>query len=337
LKDQKQKQAVKVSVIGGGSWATAIVKLLSHNGHELRWWLRQPETVEYIREYGHNPKYLSSVQLDLPAEQVTYDLKSAIKHADYIIIAVPSAYLVSTLNDISPEDFKGKNIISAVKGMILEENMPVSQYFHKKWHIPYEQLANISGPCHAEEVAAEKLSYLTFSSPNHELADKLAEMFRTRFMRTLACDDLIGTEYASVLKNIYAIAAGIAVGLGYGDNFRAVLVSKAMSEMLYFIDTIKAKHRNILSSAYLGDTLVTAYSLYSRNRTFGTMIGKGYTINAAILELNMVAEGYYASQAVKAVAKEHNLDMPIADTVYGILYDHLPPAHEFAELAEKLN
>jgi glycerol-3-phosphate dehydrogenase (NAD(P)+) len=206
----------------------------------------------------------------------------------------------------------------------------------KKFGMSEDMLANISGPCHAEEVAAEKLSYLTFSSPNLELAKTVAGFFKNRFMQTSWCTDLAGTEYASVLKNVYAIAAGISLGLGYGDNFRAVLVSKAMSEMQYFLDGVRPGKRNILEAAYLGDTLVTAYSQFSRNRTFGLMIGKGYSVNSAILELNMVAEGYYSSRSIKTIAREHGLTMPIADAVFNILYEKISPAIEFRVLSEEL-
>lgn len=334
MKNQKQKN--KIGIIGGGSWATAIAKILTTNSHNVHWWLRQQETVDHIREFGHNPKYLSSVQFDLAPNLVSTDLKEVISVSDWIIFAVPSFFFTDIISQLTPDDLKGKKIASAIKGITQHEHFTISQFLHSQFQIPVYHLANISGPCHAEEVAAEKLSYLTFSSPDIELAKELAGLFDNRFMHTSTTTDLVGTEYASVIKNIFAIGAGISVGLGYGDNFRAVLVSEAMEEMNYFLKNVCPGERDILSPPYLGDTLVTAYSQYSRNRTFGLMIGSGYTINSAILELNMVAEGYYASNAIKAISNEHKLEMPIADTVYNILYNKMAPAREFELLSKKL-
>jgi glycerol-3-phosphate dehydrogenase (NAD(P)+) len=332
----KRAKRNSIAIIGGGSWATAITKILSDNGHDIHWWLRNPESVEHIRKFGHNPKYLSSVQFNFPKEQVSTDFKAVISASEWIIFAVPSFYFTDTLHLATKEELEGKKIASAIKGITQHEHYTITQYLNKEYDIPQNLLANISGPCHAEEVASEKLSYLTFSSPDPALATELAGMFANRFMRTSTTTDMVGTEYASVIKNIFAIAAGISIGLGYGDNFRAVLVSEAMEEMNYFLNHISPCKRDILSPPYLGDTLVTAYSQYSRNRTFGLMIGNGYTINSAILELKMVAEGYYASNAIKAICREHNLEMPVADAVYNILYGKISPAIEFSLLTEKL-
>jgi glycerol-3-phosphate dehydrogenase (NAD(P)+) len=326
----------KISIIGGGSWATAIAKILSTNGHDITWWLRQPETVDYIRKYGHNPKYLSSVRFDLPAANITNDLKAAISGSDYIVLGIPSYYLTGTLEKAEAKLLAGKVIISAVKGIVQDGHQLVSQYVHKRFGVPDDHIANISGPCHAEEVAAEKLSYLTFASPNIELAKKIAGLFENRFMHTRWSDDLQGTEYASVLKNVYALACGIGIGVGYGDNFMAVLVTKAMHEMEYFLTKMLPRQRDILAPAYLGDTLVTCYSQYSRNRTFGLMIGKGYTINSAILELQMVAEGYYATKSLNAIAQQAKLEMPILRAVYHILYERISPTIEFRVLEAQL-
>jgi glycerol-3-phosphate dehydrogenase (NAD(P)+) len=335
-KTKKVKPSISIGIIGGGSWATAITKILCTNGYEPIWWLRQAETVEYIRTYGHNPKYLSSVQLELPEDNITFDLDYTLAHADRIILGVPSYYLVDTLQHIKPEQLAGKKIITAIKGIIQDGHLPVSEYMHRKFGVPLHNIVNISGPCHAEEVAAEKLSYLTFASPDAVLAEETAQMFSNRFMRTSWCTDLAGTEYASVLKNIYAIAAGMSIGLNYGDNFRAILVAKAMEEMELFLAELHDIKRNVLGAAYLGDTLVTAYSQFSRNRTFGLMIGKGYTVESAILELNMVAEGYYSTKAVHVIQKEKGLNMPIAETVHNILYEKMSAASEFKLLSEKL-
>lgn len=326
----------KIAVIGGGSWATAITKILTFNGFEVRWWLRDAASVNHIRDFGHNPKYLSSVQFDIPPSHVSSNINEVIESSDWVIFATPSFSFVQIMESLTPEDLKGKMIASAIKGITQHEHFTISQYLHRQYKVPQNNLANISGPCHAEEVAAEKLSYLTFASPNISLAEELASCFNNRFMCTSVSHDMLGTEYASVIKNIFAIAAGISIGLGYGDNFRAVLVSEAMEEMNHFLHHLVPAKRDILSPPYLGDTLVTAYSQYSRNRTFGVMIGSGYTINSAILELKMVAEGYYASNAIKALCKENNLEMPIADAVYNILYGEIAAETEFRTLGDKL-
>jgi glycerol-3-phosphate dehydrogenase (NAD(P)+) len=332
----KEPKRNSIGIIGGGSWATAIAKILSSNGHDIHWWLRDQESVDHIVKYGHNPKYLSSVQFHLPARIVSTDFKEVISESDWIIFAIPSFYFTDIIGKASKEDLEGKKIASAIKGITQHEHFTISQFLNRQYDIPQNLLANISGPCHAEEVASEKLSYLTFSSPELSLAHELAALFENRFMLTSTSTDMVGTEYASVIKNIFAIAAGISIGLGYGDNFRAVLVSEAMEEMNYFLKNVCPAQRDILSPPYLGDTLVTAYSQYSRNRTFGLMIGNGYTINSAILELKMVAEGYYASNAIKALCRENNLEMPVADAVYNILYGKISPAIEFRLLTERL-
>ncbi len=333
---KNQKSSHKIAVIGGGSWATAITKILTFNGHDVRWWLRDQDSVNHIRKFGHNPKYLSSVQFEMPEDHVSSDLKEVIAHSDWIIFGTPSIAFVEIMQQLNPDDLKGKKIASAIKGITQHEHFTISQYLHSQFHIPQEFLSNISGPCHAEEVASEKLSFLTFASPNAALAEELASCFKNRFMCTSVSTDLLGTEYGSIIKNIFAIASGISIGLGYGDNFRAVLVSEAMEEMKYFLDKLAPCERDILSPPYLGDTLVTSYSQYSRNRTFGVMIGSGYNINSAILELKMVAEGYYASKAIKALCLDNNLVMPIADTVYNILYEKMSAETEFSALGGKL-
>jgi len=333
---KKQNTNHKIAVIGGGSWATAITKILTFNGLEVRWWLRDTNSVDHIRNFGHNPKYLSSVQFDIPSSHVSSDINEVIEPSDWVIFATPSFSFVHIMEGLKPEDLEGKMIASAIKGITQHEHFTISQYLHRQYKVPQNNLANISGPCHAEEVAAEKLSYLTFASPNISLAEDLASCFKNRFMCTSVSSDMLGTEYASVIKNIFAIAAGISIGLGYGDNFRAVLVSEAMEEMNNFLHHIVPAKRDILSPPYLGDTLVTAYSQYSRNRTFGVMIGSGYTINSAILELKMVAEGYYASNAIKALCSENNITMPIADAVYNILYREISAETEFKALGDKM-
>jgi glycerol-3-phosphate dehydrogenase (NAD(P)+) len=329
----------KILVVGGGSWATANIKMLTDNTteKEVFWWMRNEQAVEHVHKFGHNPNYLSSVEIKVPAANVSTDLKVLIKRADVILLNVPAAFIKEALIDITIEDFVGKKVVSAIKCILPDDKLIICEFFNKKYEISFDDFAVISGPCHAEEVALEKLSYLTIASGDPELATEFAGMINTRYIKTIVSDDIYGTEYAAVLKNIYAMASGICHGVGYGDNFQAVLISNAIRELMRFVDVVHPITRDIKESAYLGDLLVTAYSQFSRNRTFGNMIGKGYTVKSAQLEMNMIAEGYYAVNCLHEVNKQYNVDMPIVDAVYNILYQKRSPAFEMRQLADKLN
>lgn len=327
---------MKIAVIGGGSWATAIVKILTENNDYVGWWMRSEETVEHIKRFHHNPHYLSSVELMTEKIDVSTDLDHVVGEADYVIFAVPSAFLKNALESLTV-DLTTKTIFSAIKGIVPDENVIVGEFFNQKYNVPMENIGVITGPCHAEEVALERLSYLTIAGIDEEKVDTLSRHMESDFIKTKKTDDIIGTEYAAVLKNIYALAAGICHGLGYGDNFQAVLVSNAIREMKKFIKAVYPLKRDINESAYLGDLLVTAYSQFSRNRMFGNMIGKGYTIRSAKLELNMVAEGYYAAALIHEVAKDKGVKMPIARAVYKILYQNKSPKKVMGKLTDKLN
>lgn len=327
---------MKIAVIGGGSWATAIVKILTENNDYVGWWMRSEETVEHIKRFHHNPRYLSSVELMTEKIDVSTDLNHVVNESDYVIFAVPSAFLKNALESLTV-DLTTKTIFSAIKGIVPDENVIVGEFFHQKYNVPMENIGVITGPCHAEEVALERLSYLTIAGIDEEKVDTLSRHMESDFIKTKKTDDIIGTEYAAVLKNIYALAAGICHGLGYGDNFQAVLVSNAIREMKKFIKKVYPLKRDINESAYLGDLLVTAYSQFSRNRMFGNMIGKGYTIRSAKLELNMVAEGYYAAALIHEVAKSKGVKMPIAHAVYKILYKDKSPKKTMSKLTDKLN
>lgn len=328
----------KIAIVGGGSWATAIVKMLNDNllEKEVFWWMRNQEAVEYIRKYRHNPTYLSSVELKVKPEHVFFDLKSAIANAEMVLLNVPAAFLKESFLGITAEDLKGKKIISAIKGIVPDENQIIASFIHETYQIPLNDIIVISGPCHAEEVALEKLSYLTIASQNEELAENFASLIRNRYIKTNISDDIYGTEYAAVLKNIYAVASGICHGIGYGDNFQAVLISNAIREISRFVNTIHPIERDIKESAYLGDLLVTSYSQFSRNRTFGNMIGKGYTVISAQLEMNMVAEGYYAVKCIHEINKKYKVHMPISRAAYAILYEKHSPQIEMKLLTEEL-
>lgn len=328
----------KIAIVGGGSWATAIVKMLSDNKQkkEIFWWMRSESAVDHIREHKHNLNYLSAVEVKVSPENVSTNLKEILVSADIVLLCVPAAFLKEALAGITADDLKGKKIVSAIKGIVPDENQIIGEFLNYKFNIPFDDILVISGPCHAEEVALEKLSYLTIASQDANLANQFADLIKTRYINTIISDDIFGTEYAAVLKNIYAVASGICHGVGYGDNFQAVLISNAIREMKKFVDVIHPIERDIKESAYLGDLLVTSYSQFSRNRTFGNMIGKGYTVKSAQLEMNMVAEGYYATYCLYQINKKTKVEMPILEAVYNILYQQKSPIKETSELTKHL-
>jgi glycerol-3-phosphate dehydrogenase (NAD(P)+) len=332
-----EKRVKKVAVIGGGSWATALVKILCNNLDEVSWYMRSETAVEHILQYRHNPNYLQSVEFDLNKIQVSTDLEAVIRPADIVIIATPSAFLVKLFEDVKPELFHGKKVFSAVKGIVPEFNAIPARYIHKTFGTPYSAIGIISGPCHAEEVALERLSYLTVACQNEHNAQEMANLLACRYIKTTISDDLFGTELSAVLKNVYALASGICAGLGYGDNFQSVLIANAIQEIENFIDEVSPIHRDVKSSAYLGDLLVTAYSKFSRNRTFGFMIGKGYSVKTAQLEMDMIAEGYYATKCVQEINKKFQVEMPILEAVYNILYERISPVIEMKILSDRLS
>lgn len=328
----------KIGVIGSGSWATAMIKMLTDNQQtkHINWWVRKQEDIDYIEQYHHNPSYLSAVEVKLDHISLFSDPKEVFQNSDIIILNTPAAYLEDALQDLQPDDFKDKLLVSAIKGIVPSIKMIVGEFLNRKFEVPLEDTVVVGGPCHAEEVSLEKLSYLTFASKNTANAAVVAQFFQNHYIKTVVSNDMLGVEYGAVLKNIYALACGICHGLGYGDNFQAVLISNAIREMEYFVNAIDPQKREINQSAYLGDLLVTAYSQFSRNRTFGTMIGKGYSVKSAQMEMNMVAEGYFASDCIQDIILNHQLDMPICNTVYNILYKNQSATLAVKALSDKL-
>lgn len=331
------KKIQKIGVIGGGSWATALVKIISANLSDVHWFVRREDQAEHIRKYRHNPTYLQAVEFDLEKVYVSSNLNEIINACDTLILATPSAFLVELFKDVDPAIFHKKIVFSAVKGIVPEYNAIPARFIHKSFNIPYEDIGIICGPCHAEEVAMERLSYLTIACQNEDIADEMAQVLACRFIKTTTSDDLYGTELSAVLKNVYALASGICSGIGYGDNFQAVLVSNAIQEIENFIDEVSPIHRDVKSSAYLGDLLVTSYSQFSRNKTFGFMIGKGYSVKMAQMEMKMIAEGYYATKCVHEINKKFNVEMPILEAVNNILYEKISPVIEMRILSDKLS
>ena len=331
------EEGKKITVIGGGSWATALVKILCNNVTSLNWYMRNEGAVEHILKYKHNPNYLQSVAFDLSKINVSTDLLGMIQTADIIILATPSAFLVELFEPIPNESFDNKIVFSAVKGIIPEYHAIPARFIHKTFGVPYDNIGIICGPCHAEEVALERLSYLTIACQEDEIAEEMSALLACRYIKTTESDDLFGTEISAVLKNVYSIASGICSGLGYGDNFQSVLISNAIQEIENLIDEMSPIHRDVKSSAYLGDLLVTAYSKFSRNRSFGVMIGKGYSVKTAQMEMDMVAEGYYATKSVMEIKKRFHIEMPIVEAVYNVLYEKISPVIEMRILTDKLN
>jgi glycerol-3-phosphate dehydrogenase (NAD(P)+) len=330
------EQANRIAVIGGGSWATALVKILCNNHDQVFWWMRSQEAIDHLERFGHNPKYLQSVSFKTEQLVLSTDLKTILASAEVVVIATPAAFLQEAFEGIDASHFANKIVFSAVKGIIPAYNAIPARFIHKSFDVPYEKIGIISGPCHAEEVAMERLSYLTLACQDATYAQLMADKLSCRYIKTTTSDDLFGTEFSAVLKNVYALAAGICHGLGYGDNFQAVLISNAIQEIEKFIDVIHPVHRDTKTSAYLGDLLVTAYSSFSRNRTFGFMIGKGYSVKTAQLEMNMIAEGYYATKCLWEINKKFQVDMPILQAVYHIIYEKISPAVEMKLLADQL-
>ena len=327
----------RIAIIGSGSWATALAKLLLNNSDHINWYMRKQEDVAYFKEYKTNPRYLSSVEFETKKIVFFTSVAECIKASDYLILAIPSAFLNDSFKGIEPHHLKNKIIFSAIKGIVPEHNLIIGEYLNKIYSVPLENIGVITGPCHAEEVAMEKLSYLTIASITTANAQVISDLLNCRYLMSTVSDDIYGTEFSAVLKNVIAVAGGICHGLGYGDNFLAVLVSNAIQEIKRFVDAVHPINRDINASAYLGDLLVTAYSQFSRNRMFGTMLGKGYSVKQAQLEMNMVAEGYYAVKCVYEINKQHRVHMPITEAVYNIIYQHRDVKKEVSNLSKLLS
>jgi len=341
---------MQFGIIGSGSWATALAKILTDNKFTINWFVRSERIVSHLKTRHHNPNYLSSVYFDKNQLRLSTDINEVITASDYLVIAVPSAYLIETLQKAGRDPFKGKKVISAIKGILPENNLLMNEYLAKEYNFPSENYFTVMGPCHAEEVAAEKLSYLTFSGIDTAAASDVAKCFTTEYLNTIVNNDVTGVQFAAILKNIYALGAGVAHGLEYGDNFLSVLIANCADEMAGFLHKAGVPHMevgihttedhkispNYAASVYLGDLLVTCYSLYSRNRNFGNMIGKGYSVSATRLEMSMVAEGYNASKCIHSINDRVNADMPIADAIYKILWENLHPREGFRKIEEVL-
>ncbi len=325
----------KIAILGGGSWATAIAKILLNNVSEINWYMRRQEQIDEFIRLSKNPSYLTGVKFDTDHIRFTSNINHVVAVSDILIFATPSPFLKQHLRKLRRRIDK-KIIVSAIKGIVPEENLIITDFFEQVYNVPKENIAVLAGPCHAEEVALERLSYLTLASASRDKAKMLAQLFATSFIKTSTSEDVMGMEYSSVMKNIYSIAAGICHGLKYGDNFQSVLISNAIQEINRFCNATNPMYRNISESAYLGDLLVTAYSKFSRNRLFGNMIGKGYSVKTAQIEMEMIAEGYYATKCIYEINQKYQVDMPIVDTVYEILYNRASPLLKIRELTDKL-
>ena len=322
-----------IAIIGGGSWATAIAKIVLDHTQHIGWYMRRDDRIEDFQRMGHNPAYLTSVHFDINKIFFSSDINKIVQNYDTLIFVTPSPYLKNHLKKLKTR-LRDKFVITAIKGIVPEENLVCSEYFHQVYDVPYENLACIGGPSHAEEVALERLSYLTIGCMDKEKAQSFAQLISSDFIKTKTSTDVVGIEYSSVLKNVYAIAAGICSGLKYGDNFQSVLMSNAIQEMNPLLTAIYPLDRNINDSVYMGDLLVTGYSNFSRNRTFGTMIGKGYSVKSAQIEMEMIAEGFFGTKCMKEINRHWHVNMPILDAVYNILYERISPQIEIKLLTD---
>ena len=323
----------KIAIIGGGSWATAIAKIVVQHTHQIGWYMRRDDQIEDFKRLSHNPSYLTSVHFNINELTFQSDLNKIIEAYDTLVFVVPSPYLKNHLRKVKTR-LKDKFIVTAIKGIVPDENLVCSEYFHQVFDVSYDNLACLGGPSHAEEVALERLSYLTVGCSDLEKAQAFADVLNSDVIKTTTSTDVIGIEYSSVLKNVYAIAAGICSGLKFGDNFQSVLMSNAVQEMNRFLQTIHPIDRNITDSVYMGDLLVTGYSNFSRNRTFGTMIGKGYSVKSAQMEMEMIAEGFFGTKCMKEINRHCHVNMPILDAVYNILYERISPQIEIKLLTD---
>ena len=323
----------KIAIIGGGSWATAIAKIVVGHTHHIGWYMRRDDRIEDFRRMSHNPAYLTSVHFDIDEIFFSSDINKIVQQYDTLVFVTPSPYLKNHLRKLRTR-IKEKFIVTAIKGIVPDENLVCSEYFHQVYDVPYSNLACIGGPSHAEEVALERLSYLTVGCADEEKAQAFTQVLSSSFIKTKTSTDVLGIEYSSVLKNVYAIAAGICSGLKYGDNFQAVLMSNAVQEMQRFLTAVQPLERHIYDSVYLGDLLVTGYSNFSRNRVFGTMIGKGYSVKSAQIEMEMIAEGFFGTKCMKEINRRMHVNMPILDAVYNILYERISPQVEIKLLTD---
>ena len=323
----------KIAIMGGGSWATALAKIVLSTQENVNWYMRRPESIEDFKRLKHNPSYLTSVRFDMEKIEFYDDINKVIEDSDILIFATPSPFLKQHLSKVTTS-IQDKFVVSAIKGIVPDENMLIAEYFSEFYNVPTDNIAVIGGPCHAEEISFERLSYLTLACTDIEKAKVLSGIFSNRYLKCSCSEDVAGIEYASVLKNVYAIVAGICHGMKYGDNFQAVFISNAIAEMHRFVATVHELERDITNSVYLGDLLVTAYSHFSRNRTFGTMIGKGYSVKTAQIEMEMIAEGYYATKCIYEINQRYNVEMPILDALYGILYERKSPTTIIRQLTE---
>lgn len=323
----------KIAIMGGGSWATALAKIALSTQDSINWYMRRPDRIEDFMQLGHNPCYLTSVKFN--TEKITFfsNINQAINESDTLIFATPSPFFKQHLKKVRTS-MADKFIISAIKGIVPDENMLITDYLTEYYQVPQDNIAVIGGPCHAEEIALERLSYITLGCSDLEKARAISPIFRNQYLFNSCCQDVRGIEYAAVLKNVYAIAAGICHGMKYGDNFQAVFLSNAIGEMKEFLSAVHSLERDVTDSAYLGDLLVTAYSRFSRNRTFGTMIGKGYSVKTAQLEMEMIAEGYYGTKCMHEINAQYKVNMPILDAVYEILYERKSPVTVIRQLTE---
>ena len=329
-------KASRCAVVGHGSWATAIVKVLTINDSEVYWYVRNPEVLESLRSEGHNCRYLSDVELDMNRIHLSDDLNEAVSNTDILFLVMPAAFLKCYLSDLRVS-LKDKMVVSAIKGIIPDENQFVTDYLKQQYGLSDSHLCFICGPTHAEEVGHGQLTYLTLACRNIVNARAVGEKLKTTSIKVSWQRDIDYLVRSSVFKNIYAVMVGIAVGMGYGDNFVSVLVANCIKEMYFLLDPQSVNDLTKFNpSNFFGDLLASCYSSHSRNRQFGMLIGRGNTVKTALNEMTMVAEGYYASKMISTLPEAQRQKMPIADMVSQILHQGVPARKAMKRLEELL-
>lgn len=325
----------KIAVIGSGSWATALVKIFAESGNMVSWLVRTKKQADYIVTNRRNPRYLSQADLDLTFIHPTTQAKNALNSADWVIFAVPAAFVQTTVQSLNPQWFNHTQVIVSIKGFVPGTGKIPGTLIREHLELQNNCMV-LSGPCHAEEIALRKYTYVTIAGNQADKVNQLQNCLQLPYIKTISNTDPAGVEYVSILKNIIAIANGIADSLQYGDNFRAVLTSNAMREVQNIVNAIAPVQRDYFDSVYFGDLLTTAYSDFSRNRTLGKLVGRGIQVRKALQMMEMVAEGYYASKELHPIIQPLRLHLPVINSVYRMLHLHANPYHEIKLLLQQL-
>jgi len=312
-----------IGVIGSGSWATAIIKILQENPERnVGWWVRRAEVRDALIKTHKNPEHLTDTELDISRLEITGDLADIVQKCSHLILVIPSAHIASVLDSLPPEAYKDRKFVSAIKGAVPETLTSVSMYLETKLCVPQENICVISGPTHAEEVCRKMPTFLAVASTCEQLANEVEKLMACSYLHTISTKDIIGVEVAGLMKNVYAIGAGICQGVGYGDNLTAVYVTTAFREMqAVALNQNAGVAHDMAMNCYLGDLMVTCWSEHSRNRRMGYLLGKGVAKEDIFKEIGTVPEGYYSANIVHEYLTDMKDLLPLAEAVYRVLYE----------------